>query len=83
MYCFVSCILCCWVRYAIIVHEGVAFHKTHEMALTWSKWLSALVTDTQPPNNLLKRLSEDMRKAEIAANSREQFYDYPSKQDYH
>ena len=83
MYCLVLFILFCRLIYAIIFHENVAFHKINEIAFTQSKCLSKFVIETQPYDNLLKRLSEDLSKNEIAANSMEKFYDYTSKQDYH
>ena len=71
------------LTYAIIVHENVAFHKAHEISLTRSKWLSTFVIDTKPYDNFLDILSQDLRNAQIAANSIQNFYDFPSKQDYH
>ena len=71
------------LTYAIIVHENVAFHKAHEISLTRSKWLSTFVIDTKPYDNFLDILSQDLRNAQIAANSIQNFYDFTSKQDYH
>ena len=60
----------------------MAFHKSNEIALTRFKWLSTFIIDLKPYENFLNRLSEDLGKARIAAHSIEQFYDFPSKQDY-
>ena len=67
---------------ALIIHENVAFHKANEIALIRSKWLSTLITDLKWYENFLNRLSEDLGNARITAHSIEQFYDFPSKQDY-
>ena len=61
----------------------MAFHKINEISLTRSKWLSTFVIDTKPYDNFLDILSQDLRKAQIAANSIQIFYDFPSKEDYH
>ena len=58
-------------------------HKTNKTALTSSKWLSTFITDKQSNHNFFKRLLENLRNAEMPANSMERFYDNPSKQDYH
>ena len=67
---------------ALIKHENVAFHKANETALTRSKLLSIFVTDSKPYENFFNRFSEDLEKARIPFCSIEQFYDFPSKQDY-
>ena len=67
---------------ALIINENVAFHKANEIALTRSKWLSTFITDLKPYKKFLNKLSEDLGKARITAHSIEQFYDFPSKQDY-
>ena len=64
------------------MHENVAFHKANDIALTRSKWLSTYIIDLKPYENFLNRLSEDLGKAKIATHSIEQFYDFPSKQEY-
>ena len=66
----------------LIIHENVAFHKANETAPTRSKWLCAFLIDLKPYENFLNRLSEDLGKARIPTHSIEQFYDFPSKQDY-
>ena len=38
---------------ALIVNENVALHKTNEVALTRSKWLSTFVIDLKPYENFL------------------------------
>ena len=53
------------------------------MKMLHSYWLSTFFIDTQSYTNFLKRLLQDLRKVEIAANSMEKFYGYPSKYDYH
>ena len=63
--------------------NNVAFLNTNEIALIWSKWLPTFVMDIQPYNSFLKRLLENLRKAEKAANSMKKLYNYPSKEDYH
>ena len=67
---------------ALIIHEKVAFNKADEIAITRSKWLSSFIIDLKLFENLLNKLSEDLGKAKINAHSIEQFYDFPSKQDY-
>ena len=69
--------LFCKLTHAIIVHENVAFHKIHEISLTRSKWLSTFVIDTKPYDNFLDILSQDLRKAQIAANSIKKFMILP------
>ena len=66
----------------LIIYENVAFHKANEIALTRSKWLCTFIIDLKPYENFLNRLSDDLGKARITAYSVEQFYDFPSKQDY-
>ena len=60
----------------------MAFHKANEIVLTSPKWLSTLLNDLKPYENFLNQLSEDLGKARITTHSIEQFYDFPSKQDY-
>ena len=50
----------------LIVYENVAFHKTNEVALSRSKWLSTFVLDLKPYEHFLSKLSGDLRKASIA-----------------
>ena len=66
----------------LIICENVVFHKANEIALTRSKWLSTLMTDLKPYENFLNKFSEDVGKARITAHCIEQFYGFPSKQDY-
>ena len=66
----------------LIIHENVAFHKANEIALTRSKWLSTFIINLKPYENFLNKLLEDLGKAKITAYSIQQFYDFPSKQDY-
>ena len=66
----------------LIVYENVAFHKTNEVALTRSKWLSTFVIDLKPYDNFLSKLSDDLRKAGIAAYTVDQLYESPSKQNF-
>ena len=65
MYCPAPFTLFCQLTCAIIVHKNVAFHKTNETALKQSKWLSTFIIDTQPYTNYYKRLTEDLRQAEV------------------
>ena len=67
---------------ALKIHENAAFCKTNEIAPTRSKWLSRFTVDLNPYEDFLNTLSEDLGKARIIAHSIEQFYDFPSKQDY-
>ena len=67
---------------ALIICENVAFHKTKEITIIRSKWLSTFITDLKPYGNFLNKLSGDLGKAKITADSIEQFYDFLSKQDY-
>ena len=67
---------------ALVIHENVAFHKGNEMAPNRPHWLSTFIIDLKPYENFLNKLSEDLGKARITANTIEQFYDFPSKQDY-
>ena len=60
----------------------MTFTKANEIALVRSKWLSRFIIDLKPCENFLNRLSEDLGKARITVHSIEQFYDFPSKQDY-
>ena len=72
-----SCLTLSFIRY-----ENVAFHKGNEIALPTSKWLSTFLMDLKPHENFLNKLPEDLGKASITAHSIQQFYDFPSKQDY-
>ena len=56
--------------------KNVAFHKTNEIGHIQSQLISTFVIETQLCSNLLKRLSEDLRKAEIAANKMEKSYEF-------
>ena len=56
----------------LIVCENVAFHKTNEVALIRSKWLSTFVIDLKPYAKFLSKLSDDLRKAGIAAHTVDQ-----------
>ena len=67
---------------ALIIHENVVYLKVNEIVLTRSKWLFTFRIDLKPYKNFLNRLSEDLEKAIINTYSIEQFYDFPSKQDY-
>ena len=60
----------------------MVFHKANEIALTRSKWLCTFIIDLEPFENLLNKFLEDLGKAKITAHSIEQFYDFPSKEDY-
>ena len=66
----------------LIVYENVAFHKTNELALTRSKWLSTFVIDLKPYENFLSKLSDDLRKAGIAAHTDDLLYESPFKKDF-
>ena len=66
----------------LMIHESVVFHKANEIALTRAKWLSSFIIDLKSYQNLLNRLSEDLRKARITVHGIEQLYDFPHKQDY-
>ena len=66
----------------LIVYENVAFHKINEVALTRSKCLSTFVTDLKPYENFLSKLSDNLRKAGIAAHTVDQLYESSSKQDF-
>ena len=48
-----------WLTQTLIVYENVAFHKTNEVTLTRSKWLSAFVIDLKPYENFLSKLPDD------------------------
>ena len=65
---------------ALVIYENVAL--TNEIALTRSKWLSTFTIDLKPYEIFLNKLLEDLGKARITAHCIEQFYDFPSKQDY-
>ena len=66
----------------LIVYENVAFHKSNEVACTGSKWLSTFVIDCKPYENFPSKLSDDLRKAGIAAHTVDHLYESPSKQDF-
>ena len=66
----------------LIVYENAAYHKTNEVALIRSKWLSTFVIDLKPYKNFLSKLSDDLRKAGIDAHAVDQLYESPSKQDF-
>ena len=53
----------------LIAYENVAFHKTNEVALSRSKWLSTFVIDVKPYEKILSKLSDDLKKAGIAAHT--------------
>ena len=55
---------------ALIIHENVAFHKANEIALTRSKYLFTFIIDLKP------------YETSYIGVRIEQFFDYPSKQDY-
>ena len=62
----------------------IMWHSTrlNEVALTRSKWLSTFITDLKPYENFINRLSEYLGGVVITDHSIEQFYNFPSKQDY-
>ena len=57
----------------LTVYENVAFHKTNEVALTRSKWLSTFVIDLNPYENFSSKISDDLRKAGTAAHTVDYF----------
>ena len=67
---------------ALVICENMAFHKANEIAISRSKWLSTFIIDLKPYQNFLNKLSENLGKARIIVHSIEQFYDFPSEQDY-
>ena len=67
---------------ALIVHENVAFHMINEITLMRSKWLTTFVIDLKPYKNFLTKLSNNLDKARTAADTIDQFYEAPSKQDF-
>ena len=68
---------------ALIIHENVAIHKANKTALTRPKWLSTFIIDLKPYENFLNKLSEDLGKDRLTANSIEKFYDFPSQARSH
>ena len=71
-----------WLMLALIIHKNVAFHKANEIDITRSKWLSSFIINLKPYENIWNKLSEDLGKFKITAESTEKFYDFPSNQDY-
>ena len=82
MYFLVLFTLLSGLTQTLIVYENVAFHKTNEVAITRSKWLATFVIDLKCDENVLSKLSDDLRKADIAAHTVDQLYKSPSKQDF-
>ena len=82
MYFLVLFVLLSGLTQTLIIYENVAFHKTKKIALTRSKWLSTFVIDLKPNENILSKLSDDLRKDGIAAHTVDHLYESPSKQDF-
>ena len=72
MYALVLFALLSGLTQTLIVYDNVAFHKTIEVALTRSKWLSTFVIDLKPYEKILSKLSDDLRKAGIAGHTVDQ-----------
>ena len=53
----------------LIIHENLVFHKSNEIVLITSKWLSTILNDLKPYEHILNKLSKDLGKARITAHS--------------